>query len=198
MTRDPIKVEDKRHWANRDVDPDEPAASGAAPDEPAAIDAAELDAMRARAEGAERKLREVQDGFLAARTELDRTRERLERDLDRKVSLRFGELVADLLETADDLDRAIDAGASIAAAAPIVAGVALARDRFLAALQRAGVTRVDPTGQPFDPNFAEAVGVAPVHDAAAVGTVVQVARAGYALGDRVIRHARVLVGRMFD
>ena len=202
MTRDNIKVEDKRHWAREDQDdaplePIDPSA-GVAPEPPATVDAAELDAMRARAESAERKLREVQEAFLAGKAELDRTRERLERDLDRKVSIKFGELVSDLLETADDLDRAIGAGSSVAAAAPVVEGIALARDRFQTALVRAGVTRLDPTGEAFDPNLAEAVGVSPVDDPAAANTVVCLVRAGYAIGDRVVRPARVLIGRLVE
>src|SRR5262249_45263137 len=167
--RGEMKVEDRRHWAR--ADGDDPA-SGAPAEETGAVEAparggvdpAELEAMRVRAEGAERRLREVQEAFVAAKLELDRTRERLERDLDRKVAIRFGDLVADLLETADDLDRAIEAGRAAPESIALTEGVVLARDRFLGALQRAGIARIDPTGQIFDPNVAEAVGVAPVDD----------------------------------
>src|SRR5262252_6426085 len=120
MTRDPIKVEDKRHWAREEGDaPEEGAepAPGARGGAVETIEAVELAALRARAEAAERKLREVQETFLAARSDLERTRERLERDLDRKVVLRFGDLVAGLLESVDDLDRAIEAGAAVPGAA---------------------------------------------------------------------------------
>jgi molecular chaperone GrpE len=191
-----MKVEDKRHWARGEDDPPaEPAAPGGnEPAEPA--EPAELAAWRARAEGAERKLRDLQEAFLAAKTDLDKTRERLERDLERKVDLRFGSLVTELLESADDLDRAIEAGAEAHAGSPLLHGVVLARDRFLAALERAGVKRFDPVGTPYDPNVAEAVGIVPVDDPAAHDTVVQIARPGYKLGDRVVRAARVLVGRL--
>ena len=200
MTRDPIKVEDKRHWAREKGDAEDAAelAPGARGEAVETIDAAELETMRARAEAAERKLREVQETFLAARSDLERTRDRLERDLDRKVALRFGDLVAGLVESVDDLDRAVEAGAAVPGAAPVVSGVVLDRDRFLAALVREGVTRIDPTGQPYDPNVAEAVGVAPVSDPAKVSTVVQVLRAGYAIGERVVRPARVVVGRLVE
>ena len=194
MTKETIKVEDKRHWARPAADDDEPAAAPP----PRLVAAEELDAMRELADGAERKLRELQEAFLAGKAELDKTRERLERDIDRKVALRFGSLVADLLESADDLDLAIEAGAAIEAARPVVDGVAIARDRFLAALARAGVERVDPSGAPFDPNVAEAVSVQPVDDPALADTVVHVLRAGYTLGDRVIRPARVVVGRLLS
>jgi predicted nucleic acid-binding Zn-ribbon protein len=69
-----------------------------------AIDPAEFEALRVRAEGAERKLREIQTTFLAAKAELDATRVRLERDLARKVEIKFADLVTDLLESADTFD----------------------------------------------------------------------------------------------
>jgi len=194
------KFEDKRRWARRDAEteetevPEEPEESPRAP----AVDPAEAEALRARAEAAERKLREIQDTFVAAKRDLESTRERLERDLGRKVEIKFAGLVSDLLESADDLDRAIDQGAGLSAAAPVVEGVALARDRFLAALGKAGVTRLSPEGETYDPNTAEAVGVVPVSDPASHDVVMQVERAGYALGGRVIRPARVLVGRLLS
>lgn len=163
-----------------------------------AIDAEAYEALRVRADGAERKLREIQSTFLAARAELDATRARLERDLTRKVEIRFSDLILGLLECADDLDRAIEHGRGIPAAAPVVAGVGLARDRFMSALMKAGLTRIDPVGEPYDPNVAEAAGVIPVSDPAAHDTVVALERAGYSLAGRVIRPARVLVGRLLS
>jgi molecular chaperone GrpE len=191
-----MKVEDKRHWARGEEDPPSDATAPEGVETGEASEPAELAALRVRAEGAERKLRELQEAFLAAKTDLDKTRERLERDLARKVDLRFGALVTELLESADDLDRAIDAGAAAEPASPLLQGVVLARDRFLAALERAGLQRVDPKGEPYDPNVAEAVGVVPVDDPAAHDTVVEVARPGYRLGDRIVRAARVLIGRL--
>ncbi len=161
-----------------------------------AIDPVEFEALRVRAEGAERKLREIQTTFLSAKAELDATRVRLERDLARKVDIKFADLVGDLLESADDLDRAIEHGSAVAAAAPVIAGVALARERFLAALLKAGLERIDPVGQAYDPNIAEAAGVLPVDDPAAHDTVVHLERVGYRLSGRVIRPARVLIGQL--
>jgi molecular chaperone GrpE len=174
---------------------DAPELEEAEPKLPA-IDPEEFEALKVRAEGAERKLREIQGTFLSAKAELEATRARVERDLERRVEIRFADLVKDLLESADDLDRAIEHGRTLRAAAPVMDGVALARDRFLAALAKAGLERLEPLGEAYDPNVAEAVGTAPVSDPAAHGTVVQLARVGYRLAGRVIRPARVVVGQL--
>lgn len=196
MGHDEIKVEDKRFWARKDDAEGDPSSD--APDERSAvgIDPAEHEAVRLRAEGAERKLQEIQASFLAAKTDLDRARERVVRDAERAVELKFGDLVAGLLDSVDDLDRALEHGDAAAGAGPLLKGVAIARERFLAALQKAGVERLDPQGTAYDPNVAEAVGVVPVDDPERHDTVVTVVQAGYALAGRIIRPARVLVGRL--
>jgi molecular chaperone GrpE len=181
--------------SDSDIETDADGLEGEEPQVPE-VDPAEFEALRVRAEGAERKLREIQTTFLAAKAELDATRARLERDLARKVEIKFADLVTDLLESADDLDRAIEHGRTVAAATPVMRGVALARERFLAALLKAGLERIDPVGETYDPNLAEAAGVVPVDDPAAHDTVVQLERVGYRLSGRVIRPARVLVGQL--
>jgi molecular chaperone GrpE (heat shock protein) len=196
---DDVKVEDKRFWARKD---DEASDTVEASNEPensptrTDVDPAELEAVRRRAEGAERKLQEIQAAFMAAKTDLENTRERLVRDAEKKIEIRFGDLVADLLESVDDLDRAIEHAESVTAAAPILHGVAIARERFLNALQKAGVERIDPLGDPYDPNIAEAIGIVPVSEPEKHDRVTTIARAGYKLGGRIIRPARVLVGRL--
>src|SRR5258706_5640007 len=135
-----------------------------------------FEALRIRAEGAERKLREIQETFMAAKAELDATRARLERDLERKVELRFADLVVGLLECADDLDRAIDHGGTIPAATPVVRGVVLARERFVNALVKAGLERIDPVGEPYHPNVAEAARIGSVSDPAGHGIVLALGR----------------------
>lgn len=189
----PFKVDDRRHWAREersDDDPGEPAAS-AEPVPPSLVDE-----YRRKAEESERRLLEYIAAFKRAQDEQARFRERLERDVERRTDLKFGGLVEELLACVDDLDLALvhapadDRGDSVAR------GVRLARDRFLSALSRSGVERFEVVGEPFDPNVAEAVRLDPVADPARDGTVVETLRAGYRLGERVLRAPRVAVGRL--
>jgi molecular chaperone GrpE len=103
--------------------------------------------------------------------------------------------VTELLETVDDLDLALEHARSVPGAEALVRGVELARKRFLDALATSGVERFGEVGVPFDPNEAEALRVDPVPAAERDGTVTEVLRPGYRLGGRVLRAARVAVGR---
>jgi molecular chaperone GrpE len=185
--QEPVKVEDRRHWARGETEADE---SAEAPSTHPTL----VDQLKKRADDAEKKLLEYISAFKQAQADQDRFRERLQADVDRKVELRFGSLVADVLESMDDLDLALSHVKGVQSAAPLAKGVELARERFLSALDRNGVERLDLEGSEFDPNLAEAVGVEPAgpdQDRKVVRTV----RPGYRMGERVIRPARVIVGR---
>jgi molecular chaperone GrpE len=126
---------------------------------------------------------------------MDGVRARLARDLDDRVVLKFGELVGELLGTLDDLDLALGHIREVPEAGALAEGVTLVRDRFLATLERNGVERIDPEGDEFDPNVAEALRVDPVTDPESDGKVTVVLRPGYRLGERILRAAQVAVGR---
>ncbi|HKQ60172.1 MAG TPA: nucleotide exchange factor GrpE [Candidatus Polarisedimenticolaceae bacterium] len=183
-----FRVEDRRHWTRDEAGGEEPPKSALA--EPGVVGE-----LRQRAVAAEAKLQEYIEAFKAHREEQDRLRARLTRDVDRRVELQFGQLVVELLELVDDLDLALEHAGGVPEAAALSRGVALARDRFLATVERQGVTRHDPTGTPFDPNEAEAVRVDAVDDPERDGMVTATLRPGYKLGERLLRPARVAVGR---
>jgi molecular chaperone GrpE len=187
-----FKVDDRRHWQQEGMpDGDEPAEGvEVAPARPSV-----LDEYRQRAEAAERKLLDYIEAFKRHQADHEQVRERLARDVDRKVDLKFGELLGELLETVDDLDLSLEHMQGVREAEPLAQGVAMARDRFLTTLQKYGVERISPEGVPFDPNEAEAMRVDPVDSDAADQHVTETLKPGYKLGDRVIRAAKVAVGR---
>jgi len=76
----------------------------------------------------------------------------------------------------------------------VVKGFALVRDELVAALQRVGIERISPQGQPFDPNEHEAMAQHPVEDAEP-GTVIEVYQQGYRHDGTVLRPARVVVAQ---
>ncbi|RMH41532.1 MAG: nucleotide exchange factor GrpE [Deltaproteobacteria bacterium] len=126
----------------------------------------------------------------AALRELERAKQRVERDAARVAAQTRDDLLARLLPLLDDLDR------TIAAAPPgdLRDGVALVRDKFERVLADYGLERVPTVGHRFDPAVHEAVGVAPVAPDRD-GEVVSEWQRGYRAGDRVLRAAKVVVGR---
>ncbi len=188
--RPSVKVEDRRFWA-RAQEAEDTDAEGVPPSPYPTL----VDELRRRAEQAERTLREYVEAYKHAQAEHEQARERLLRDVERRAEERFGELAAELFDGLDDLELALRHAAETPGAEPLVQGVALARDRLLAALRRSGVERLEVEGADFDPHVAEAVAVEPVDDPSRVGRVLRVERPGYRLGGRVIRAARVIVGQ---
>ncbi len=187
-----VKVTDKRHWARTD----EERAGDEQQEEPSSPYPTMIDEFRQRAEAAERKLHEYIDAFKRSKQEQEAFRERLLRDVDRRVELQFGELLSELLESVDDLDLALGHVSDVPEARPLAEGVSIARDRFLAVLEKHGVEKIEPEGEEFDPNVAEAMQMQPVEEPERDGKVTSTLRPGYRLGERVIRPARVVVGKL--
>ncbi len=169
----------------------EPAGGGASP-AAAAPEAADprdtaLKQQAARIDELTRAYAQLLEDGKAARARLERERARV-LEADRT------QLAQALLEAVDHLGRALAAAGD--AAGPLVDGVRLT----LAALERKvaelGAVRIPTAGAPFDPRVAEAVDVVAVLDPAQDGVVIQEFQAGYRIGDRVLRPARVQVGRL--
>ena len=106
----------------------------------------------------------------------------------------------DMVGAADNLTRAIAAVDAEARATggealiSLVEGVELTERELMKALEKHGISRVDPTGEKFDPNVQQAMYEVP--DASVpTGTVVQVIQAGYMIGERVLRPAMVAVSK---
>jgi molecular chaperone GrpE len=97
-----------------------------------------------------------------------------------------------LLPVLDDLGRALDATPAEYANQPWVEGLFLVRRRLFNALEQIGVRQVGSVGEAFDPNIHDAL-MTKSDTGSPMGTVVQVTRSGYAMGDRIIRPAQVIV-----
>lgn len=144
----------------------------------------------------ERALREEleqwKDRALRLEAEMDNFRKRLQRLAEERIAADRERLLRDFLEVADDLVRALSVDGADAEA--IRQGVELTHRSLMNLMNREGVTPIEADGQPFDPAWHEAVGTVPAHQ---VGkepdTVVHVVRAGYRIGDRLLRPARVIV-----
>lgn len=99
-------------------------------------------------------------------------------------------LILSLLPVLDDLELALSSMPNKSVKNSWVEGVKLVERKFKSALEAQGVTPIKALGEPFDPNFHEAVRQEKGKD----GLVVEVLQKGYLLGDRVLRPSKVAVG----
>jgi molecular chaperone GrpE len=146
---------------------------------------------RTQAPAAERddsELERLRDRWLRARADLENYRKRSDREVERRYGDARDRLLLDWLDVVDDLDRALRFG-TVADA-----GLRPVQEQMHAVLARHGVERTEAEGAPFDPELHEAVGVRET-DEVPPNTVVDVVRAGYRVGDRVLRPARVIVSK---
>jgi molecular chaperone GrpE len=162
------------------------------------IDGAQLGELATRAQQAGEYLE------LAQRTKADfeNFRKRAARESAAAQDRGVAKLAKELLPAIDNLDRAVTAAEALATAAEpdavesadaqLVSGIRLVHADVLAALARVGIEPFSPEGEPFDPQYHEAVAQTPVEGASS-GTVVEVYQRGYRLGETVLRPARVLV-----
>jgi molecular chaperone GrpE len=143
---------------------------------------------------------EARDKMLRTLAEMENLRKRTAREASDAKTYAITGFARDVLDIADNLQRALDAipaetrANADAGLAALIEGVELTERSLLNTLEKNGVKKFDPAGQKFDPNFQQAMYEVP--DASVPsGTVVQVVQAGYTIGDRVLRPALVGVSK---
>lgn len=141
---------------------------------------------------AESKRDEYLDDLRRSHAEFENFRRRLLRDGAAQRESGRAEVVEQLLEVLDDLDRTLDAAAH-SSDEQLSKGVELVASKLVGALSNLGVTRLDEVEVVFDPNVHEAVQQRESEDGREEPTVVEVLRPGYRLGEKVLRPAMVVV-----
>jgi molecular chaperone GrpE (heat shock protein) len=127
--------------------------------------------------------------------DLEAAKQRVERDATRARDQLREELVAALFPVLDNLDRTIAVAQRNHEAPTVVEGVHLVRRQLAQTLERYGVQRIEARGQPFDPQRHEAISVVVVDDPRHDRVVVDQLEPGYTMGKRLLRPAKVVVGR---
>ena len=135
----------------------------------------------------------LQDRLLRKQAEFENYRKRIERERAEFAQFASAELMRELLNALDSFDLAIhSAGKGKAAAETMLQGLDLVYKQFQDTLGRFGLKPIEAKGQPFDPNFHQAVSTVPT-DEVDENTVVEELRRGYTLNGRLLRPAMVSV-----
>lgn len=174
-------AEPKEDQTGREPDASTREPAGTGPSEPAPDLAAEL--------------AETKDKLLRALAEQQNIRRTMQRERDEAVKFAASKLAEDLLETLDNLRRAIESATKMQSAdaeiQKLVSGVEVTERNLLAALERHGVRKIEPIGEMFDPHLHQAVFQRPDDED---GKIIEVLQPGYLMHERLLRPAMVGVG----
>jgi molecular chaperone GrpE len=192
-----IRVTDRRR-----IQLDDSGETGSASDDESpsqtSLKPSYVEELEARTRAAEQKLSEVQARFDQLRKQLqaetDETRQRLNRAADERAEREKNKFIAGLLPVLDNLQRAAEVAETGRSAESIAEGIRQTATSFENALAAAGVEPIEAVGQQFDPELHEAVETTEVEPEEDGQVVAEYAR-GYKAGERLLRPARVKVGR---
>jgi len=183
-----VKVVDRRWWANADSGTAATETRGES--KPTYV--AELEAQIAEKD---RQVQEYLGKYRQATTEFEEARLRLRREISKDIERARREILSELLDVLDNLDRALDSAKASASYDALLQGVEMVRRQFIAKLEGLGVTRIDAINQPFDPALHEAISSVPAASPEQDGQVVGTVRSGYRIGGEVLRPAAVAVAK---
>jgi molecular chaperone GrpE len=168
-------------------------AEGAIPPEAAPADSLDLAAALAAAEA---RATENRNSYLRDVAEMDNFRKRSEREIDNARKFAIERFAQELVPVGDALEAGINAGAANPGPALLEGAQATLR-QLHRAFDKGGIKIIDPAGQPFDPEWHEAMVVQESAEQPA-NTVLSVIQKGYSLNGRLLRPARVIVSKSPD
>jgi molecular chaperone GrpE len=143
---------------------------------------------------------EAKDKMLRTLAEMENLRKRTQREVADARTYGIAGFARDILDIADNLQRALDAippearSSADAGLKSLIEGVELTERSLHKTLEKNGVQKFEPIGEKFDPNVQQAMYEVP-DSSVAPGTVMQVVQAGYMIGERVLRPALVAVSK---
>lgn len=147
----------------------------------------ETDQLRAERDAAN-------DKYLRLYAEFDNYKRRVAKERIELMQSAGKEVISNLLPVLDDLDRALKAFETATEVAPIQEGVSLVTQKLKTILTNQGLKEMESIGKPFDADLQEAITNVPAPSDDLKGKVIDEIEKGYFLHDKVLRHAKVVVG----
>jgi molecular chaperone GrpE len=145
-------------------------------------------------EKANAEIEDQKDKYLRLSAEFDNYRKRTMKE-KAELILNGGEKsISSILPIVDDFERALKNMETATDVAAVKEGVELIYNKFMKVLGQNGVKVIETKEQPLDTDYHEAIAVIPAPDEALKGKILDCVQTGYTLNDKVIRHAKVVVG----
>ena len=155
----------------------------------------EMDQLKAQLAEAEAKVAELQDRYLRQAAEFDNYRKRTMKEKADLIKSAAEKVMVAELPIVDDMDRALDNMEKGMDADACIEGFKLIAQKFKNTLAQQGLEKIETDGQDFDTDYHEAIALIPAPTEELKGKILDCVQAGYKLGDKVIRHAKVAVGQ---
>jgi len=172
-------------------------ADGAVTEAVAAADSdneADLDGEPEAPVDLEAELEAAKDAALRAQADAMNVQRRADQEIEKARKFALERFCGDLLSVVDNLERALESSGDEQGSASLAEGVELTRKGFMDVLAKYGVETVDPQGEPFDPETAQAMSMVEQPDVEP-NSVVAVMQKGYLLNGRLLRPAMVMVSK---
>lgn len=174
-------------------DTDGVVGAGEVPESPEGED--QILSPEARIEALEDELAKTRDDALRTLAEAQNIRRRSEKDIDNARKFALEKFAGELLGVADNLERALDsADKDNEVVKLLLEGVALTQKSLVDTLAKFNIIQLDPLGEPFDPQFHQAMSMVENPDVEP-NTVTLVMQKGYVLNERLLRPAMVMVSK---
>lgn len=139
-------------------------------------------------------IEEQKDKYLRLSAEFDNYRKRTMKE-KAELILNGGEKsISSILPVVDDLERALKNMETATDVKAVKEGVELIYNKFMTVLGQNGVKVIETHDQPLNTDFHEAIAVIPAPEEGKKGKILDCVQTGYTLNDKVIRHAKVVVG----
>lgn len=177
-----------------DVNPDEGDDAEALKDDLQAEENA-ADALQKELDDTKAALDKEKREYMFLMAEFDNYKKRTLKEKAELIRNAAANAMRGILPVVDDMERAIDAMKSSDDAAAIKEGIDLIYNKFIKYLEQNGVKEIPTKGTDFDTEYHEAITTIPVENEADKGKVVDTVSKGYTINDKVLRHAKVVVGQ---
>ena len=142
----------------------------------------------------EEKYNQQNDSYLRLMAEFDNYRKRTLREKAELIKSGGESVLTELLPVIDDFDRALNTVRNTEDVTAVIQGIDLIYTKFMSYLSRQGVKVIETKEKPFDTELYEAVATIPTPEEGLKGKILDCILPGYTLYDKVLRHAKVVVG----
>ncbi|KAA6347054.1 Protein GrpE [termite gut metagenome] len=192
--QDKAELTEDENILNNDVSDNEEDTNEKVNDEEPEITLTEEEKLIQQLEKANASIEEWKDKYLRLSAEFDNYRKRTIKEKAELILNGSEKTINGILPIIDDMERAVKMMETSEELPAIKEGIELIFNKFISILGQNGVKRIETKDKPLDTDYHEAIAVIPAPSEELKGQILDCVQTGYTLNDKVIRHAKVVVG----